>query len=297
MARRLRLDFPGAKHHVMNRGARRAPVFAGHARLEFLNLLPELYQRFGLLIHAYAVMMNHYHLLVTSPPSGLAESMKWLDQVFAQRINTRADWDGPVLRGRYHDVLVCDPEHWRHLAAYVHLNPYEHGGPERMFDPTWTSHAAFTGARPVPEWLSPGELIAAHGSREAYIEYVAGLRTGTAAPPAGFDPTTFRERSTIVVPEPVLGLADDALLAQVERIMDRPLPARTHSRDPIVGVACWWLRVNGRNLAEIGEAVGLSSPAASRRVSKVLEAASGDAELASRMAALSGTDPRLERAS
>lgn len=295
MARRLRLDFPGAKHHVMNRGARRAPVFGRpEARAAFLDLLPLLGAQYGLIIHAYAVMATHYHLLVTSPDIGLATPMKWLDQVFTQRMNVRAGWDGPVFRGRYHDVLVTEPEHWRHLAAYVHLNPVEHGGPERMFDPEWTSHAAFAGSVAVPAWLHPDELLDAHGGREPYLDYVDGIRQGVREAPEGFDALAFRGERTVVAPPRCNEAGPAELLARVERVTGRPIVREAYSRDPILAIAAWWLRTRGITLAESSRLLGLSPASLSRRISRLLARAEGDPKLAGWMAAIAGRDPRVE---
>ena len=62
MGRKPRIDFPGAWHHVMHRGARRAPIFrADDHRGLFLEIVEEMTHEFELEIHAYALMPNHYH--------------------------------------------------------------------------------------------------------------------------------------------------------------------------------------------------------------------------------------------
>jgi REP element-mobilizing transposase RayT len=74
-----RIDFVGARDHVMNRGARRAPVFSNdEARGLFVEVLAELPEQFGVRIHGYAVMPNHFHLLLETPRANLSESMRRL---------------------------------------------------------------------------------------------------------------------------------------------------------------------------------------------------------------------------
>ena len=79
MSRRPRVDFEGAWHHVRNRGARRAPVLVVLVGDEeraglFLHVLGETATRFGLEVHAYGLMPNHYHLLVRSVLGNLSHA-------------------------------------------------------------------------------------------------------------------------------------------------------------------------------------------------------------------------------
>jgi putative transposase len=75
---------PRARHHVMNRGARRQPIFADAESCgTFLALLGETRERYGMRIHAYALMPNHFHLLLTSGSSRLSAAMKYLHRLCA----------------------------------------------------------------------------------------------------------------------------------------------------------------------------------------------------------------------
>ena len=99
MARQLRLDFAGARHHCMNRGARKQRIFFHSGdRAYFLALLAELPDRFGVEIHGYALMPNHYHLMVRTPLGNLSQAMRWLQQVWTQRVTRVHGWDGALFR-------------------------------------------------------------------------------------------------------------------------------------------------------------------------------------------------------
>ena len=90
MARPLRIEYPGAWYHVMNRVAGRGVAFKEHwtANL-FLELLQDLDQRFDVECHAYCLMGNHYHLLLHTPEANLGRAMRHFSGLFTQHFNRR----------------------------------------------------------------------------------------------------------------------------------------------------------------------------------------------------------------
>ena len=84
----------------MNRGARSEPVFLDDgARALFIQVLSELPARFGVAIHGYALMPNHYHLMLESVRGDLPRAMRHLGGEFTRCLNRRHRWDGPLFRG------------------------------------------------------------------------------------------------------------------------------------------------------------------------------------------------------
>jgi REP element-mobilizing transposase RayT len=80
MARPLRLDIEGGWYHVMNRGLEKRRIFPDQrANEHFLELLGVMPARFGLKIHAYVLMGNHYHLQVETPKANLSQAIQWLN--------------------------------------------------------------------------------------------------------------------------------------------------------------------------------------------------------------------------
>lgn len=68
MPRKLRVQYPGAVYHVMNRGDRREPIFADdHDRNRFLQTLGQACEKTGWQVHAYCLMKNHFHLVIETP--------------------------------------------------------------------------------------------------------------------------------------------------------------------------------------------------------------------------------------
>ena len=79
MARKLRIEYPGALYHVMNRGDHREPVFRDDRDREaFVETLGEACAKTGWEVHAYCLMPNHFHLVVETPQGNLVAGMKWL---------------------------------------------------------------------------------------------------------------------------------------------------------------------------------------------------------------------------
>jgi putative transposase len=78
MARKLRVQYPGAIYHVVNRGDRREPIFKNDQdRRRFLETLGEACGKTGWQVHAYCLMPNHFHLVVETPLANLVAGMKW----------------------------------------------------------------------------------------------------------------------------------------------------------------------------------------------------------------------------
>src|SRR6267378_53201 len=80
MARPLRILLAGGWYHVSSRGNRREALFVNDAdRRRFLGLVAQLPERFGLEVHAFVLMDNHYHLLVRTPQPNLSHAMRWVN--------------------------------------------------------------------------------------------------------------------------------------------------------------------------------------------------------------------------
>lgn len=125
MARKLRIEFPGAIYHVLNRGNYRRDLFltAGEAGA-FVETMQEAVLRYGWRLHAYVLMRNHYHLAVETPEPNLKDGMHWLQSTFATRFNRFRKERGhlfprplSIASGRERGVLV----------AFGELHPLEPG--------------------------------------------------------------------------------------------------------------------------------------------------------------------------
>ena len=189
MARRLRLQFAGARYHVINRGNFRQAVFAsagaGHA---FVTVLGEAAERFRWRLHAYVVMSNHYHLALETPEPNLANGMHWLQTTYATRHNRFRGRHGHLFQGRFKSLLVEDAVHLARVVDYLHLNPVRAGlvPPEKVaeFQPS-SLHSFLTSG--APAWLVGKEFLKAArlpDTRDGWARYLQNL-TAVATDPAG----------------------------------------------------------------------------------------------------------------
>jgi putative transposase len=174
MSRPLRIEYPDAWYHVMNRGRRGENVFADNADYKtFLALLQETSEMFDLRVSAFCLMSNHYHLLVQTPAANLARAMRHVNGVYTQRFNRRRNIDGQLFRGRYKSVLVEGDSHLLELLRYIHRNPVRADMCENVGDYPWSSHKGYLSSATRWDWLYKNFLLSifAEDLRKAKIQY------------------------------------------------------------------------------------------------------------------------------
>jgi len=126
MARKLRLQYPGAIYHLMSRGDRREQIFRDdNDRHLFLSALAEACAKTDWQVHAYCLMHNHFHLVVETPQGNLVAGMKWLLGTYTARFNRKHKLFGHLFSGRYKSLLVDNSGngYLKTVCDYVHLNP------------------------------------------------------------------------------------------------------------------------------------------------------------------------------
>ncbi len=179
MSRPLRIEYEGAWYHVMNRGRSRQEIFTDSWDYRvFLDTVGEAVERYGLEVHAYCLMPNHYHLLVRTPWANLSRIMRHVDGLYTQRYNRRAGTDGALLRGRYKAILVEADACLLSVSRYIHRNPIDAARPlvERLEAWPWSSYPAYIGAADPPGWLCMESTQHALGGKDrprAYRAFVA----------------------------------------------------------------------------------------------------------------------------
>lgn len=184
MARRPRIEFPGALYHVIARGNNRAAIFRDDAdRAAYLARLARYQRETACLVHAYVLMPNHVHLLLESRETPLSLIMQRLQQTYTQYFNRRHRRIGHVFQGRYKAILCDRDAYLLELIRYLHLNPVRAGLVQDPADFPWTSHRVYLGQARSPiavETTSLGLLSPDVGrARRLYRQFVLeGLGAG-----------------------------------------------------------------------------------------------------------------------
>jgi REP element-mobilizing transposase RayT len=188
MGRPPREDFPGAWHHVYHRGARREPIFANDSHcFLLLEIVGEAVDEYGIEVHAYSLMPNHYHFLIRSVEGNLSDAMQYIGGCYTRRLNAIHQWDGPVFKGRFRNQLITNEAYLWYLVAYIHLNPVRAHLVGRPDEECWTSHRAFLGLDDRPSWLTVETVLAMFGSPETLHEGVMALHRGEDSWPTALD--------------------------------------------------------------------------------------------------------------
>lgn len=158
MARLPRLTLPGYPHHVIQRGNNRQAIFASAADYQsLLDLLDENAEKFGIAIHAYVLMSNHFHLLATPQTTdGLPLMMQAVGRRYVRYFNDGQKRSGTLWEGRYKSTLIQTDRYLLACMVYIDLNPVRAALVAQARDYPWSSHGHYTGQR-------TDKLITPHG--------------------------------------------------------------------------------------------------------------------------------------
>ena len=160
MSRPLRIEYPGAWYHILNRGRRREKIYFSDADYRaFLNLLGECTKQFNIEIHSYSLIPNHYHLLAHTPFGNLSRSMRHLNGVYTQLINRKYKTEGSLFKGRFKAILIEKESYLLELVRYIHRNAYKANLETKIGEYQWSSHRGYINERERPKWLKIKEVL------------------------------------------------------------------------------------------------------------------------------------------
>lgn len=173
-------------HHIIQRGNNSGEIFVdAQDRLAMLDQMREMARRFDIDVHAYVLMPNHFHLLLTpKTEQGVPQFMQALGRSYVRYFNNRHGRTGTLWEGRYRGT-VLQAEHWLlPTMVSMDLNPVRAGLVQRAVDWPWSSYAHSAGLR-SDALISPHALFWALGNTPfardaAYVKAVeAGLDRDT----------------------------------------------------------------------------------------------------------------------
>ena len=187
MPRSLRIEYPGAVYHVLNRGNYRFDVFGTEiSKRIFIEVLQTTCERTGWILHAFCLLDNHYHLCLETPDANLSVGMQWLQSTFANRFNRAVRDRGHVFQGRYKSLVVERDEYLGPVLNYIHLNPLRAGLEQGESLGTWRWSSLWYLFRKRKRWACmdltdclyyAGKLADTPTGRKKYLQYLTWLST------------------------------------------------------------------------------------------------------------------------
>jgi len=124
MARPIRIEYPGAWYHITCRGNERRSIFIDDQdRQKFLKILASSIELYNVELHAYVLMINHFHLVLKTTEANLQKFMQQFNTSYTVYFNRKHKRIGHLFQGRYKAILIDADNYLLELSRYVHLNP------------------------------------------------------------------------------------------------------------------------------------------------------------------------------
>lgn len=189
MPRPLRMEFEHALYHVTSRGNARQVLFHTDSdRIRFLGQLRDNLETYGVVLYAWVLMDNHFHLVLRTPRANLSRFMQRLNSSYSLYYRYKHGKSGHVMGGRFKAPVIQDDTYLLSVTRYVHLNPVQtqrqqqRTAKERMAFLNaypWSSFPNYVRNTPFPDWMS-NYVLKAYGRnlKEARKRYRSLVLSG-----------------------------------------------------------------------------------------------------------------------
>ncbi len=147
-----------------------------------MDYVREAHEKYAGAIHAYCLMVNHYHLLLETPLGNLSKIMHFINTSYTVHFNKHNSRVGHLFQGRFKAILVEADSYAQELSRYIHLNPVRAGIAQRPEEYAWSSYREYTGRRPPEPWMKTNLVLGYFGrdSKSAMARYAAFVSEATA---------------------------------------------------------------------------------------------------------------------
>ena len=181
MPRQTRIDAPGALHHIICRGIERRDIFKDNMdRNRFLERLGSVLQKTATPCYAWALIPNHFHLLLKTGKEPITQIMRRLLTGYALTFNRRHRRYGRLFQNRYKSILCQEDTYLLELVRYIHLNPVRAGIVKdlKLLDRyAYAGHSTLMGKRKNPwqdtDYVHKLFAKSRYAARKKYREFVA----------------------------------------------------------------------------------------------------------------------------
>jgi REP element-mobilizing transposase RayT len=180
MARKPRIEVPNGIYHIVSRGNNKQDIFDEQLRALHLRNLASVARTFDWFVVAWALMTNHYHVVLQITDKGLAAGMQQLNLRLARASNARFGRINHALGQRYWSKLIERDEHLRASIRYTLWNPARAGVCATPADSSWTSFRASVGLERAPDTLALGRLhgLFDHKPADGYDRFARFVMAG-----------------------------------------------------------------------------------------------------------------------
>ena len=169
MARRPRIEIAGY-YHIINRGVEQRVIFKEPADFEYFEELMCFYMKsYGITLHNYCLMGNHYHLLLETKTENLSKFMRQLNMNYAIYFNKKYKRTGHLWQGRFKSWYVTDEAYLYTLMLYIEQNPLKAHMVKRLEDYPYSSYHYFFKDE-IPECLKQSWITQNHSSDKEAIK-------------------------------------------------------------------------------------------------------------------------------
>jgi REP element-mobilizing transposase RayT len=178
MPRSPRVFLEGGVYHVYNRVTRGELVFSDDQEaMLLLETMRDIRDRDEIVVLAWCIMSNHFHLALRCTAVPLWRSMASIQTKISKSYNARNRLFGPFWQGRYKAKLVETPEYLRQLLQYIHLNPVKAGVVAEPGEYAWSGHRELVHRFKDP-FIHPDQLLLAFGDarKAARRTYLTSIR-------------------------------------------------------------------------------------------------------------------------
>ena len=159
MPRKPRIELVG-KYHIVNRGVEQRTVFKEAEDFEYFEELMCFYSRsFGITLHNYCLMSNHYHLLIEITSENLSKFMRQLNMNYAIYFNKKYTRVGHLWQGRFKSWYVTDEAYLYTLMCYIEQNPFKANMAKRLEEYPYSSYHYFLNYKDIPECLKDAWIV------------------------------------------------------------------------------------------------------------------------------------------
>lgn len=225
MARQPRFVLPGQPQHVIQRGNNRNSIFVDQPDYRFyLEALEEACRQHDCTVHAYVLMTNHVHLLMTpQTENGISLVMQSLGRRYVQYFNYRYRRSGTLWEGRYKATLIDSEEYLLTCYRYIELNPVRAGMVDAPADYLWSSYH-YNGSGVYDSLVTPHSIYINMGSSDELRQ-----RRYTALFETVIEPTTIAGIRETTNKGWILGC--DRFKARIKELIERQIAPRDRGGD------------------------------------------------------------------